>query len=138
MAGQALAASSSQAWAGMGSQAETALNSGWILDQTITSTGGFNTAAAPSTATAFLSSGDGTTGSGNGFWALGRPTKVVHTGGTAYAQVTAASYGAPVTTVTLGLYPSRWHHLALYDRSHLCCGWADVLRADRELASELD
>src|SRR5512143_3233986 len=101
MSGLSIAAASSQAWAAMGSQAEVALNSGWIADQTITSTGGFNTAAAPSTATAFLSSGDGTTCSGNGFWAVGRAAKVVHTGGTAVALVSAASYAAPVTTVTL-------------------------------------
>ena len=60
--------------------------------------------AGPSTATAFLSTGDGTTGSGNGFYALGREARVIHTGGTAYAIVSAASLAAGETTVTLGTF----------------------------------
>lgn len=106
MAGLSIAAPSSDAWAEMGAQAERALNTGWMPDQVITSTGGFSTLAAPSTSTAFLSSGDGTTGSGNGFWALGRTARVVHTGGTAYARISAAAYSTTTlqTTVTLGTF----------------------------------
>ena len=106
MAGPAIAAPSSDAWAAMGSQAEQALATGWILDQAISSTGGLSTVAAPSTSTAFLSTGDGSTGSGNGFWAMGRLARVVHTGGTAYGRVSAAAYSTTAlqTTVTLGTF----------------------------------
>lgn len=97
---------SSEAWPNAGSQAERGLAIGWIFDQTLNSTGGEATNCSPSTATAFLSSGDGTTGSGSSFYALTRKLRVIHAGGTAYCRVTAASYAAPVTTVTVGDFQS--------------------------------
>lgn len=93
---------SSDLWTNAGSQAERSLIAGWAADQYINSTGGFTSNAQPSTATAFLSTGDGTTGSGNSFYTLGRVIRVVHTGGTAYGVVTAASLAGGQTTVTVG------------------------------------
>lgn len=107
MPGQWIVVASSEAWPEAGAQAERALNTGWILDNaSFSSTGGVVTGAGPSTATAFLSTGDGTTGSGNGFYALGREARVIHTGGTAYANVSAAAYSTTTTqtTVTLGTF----------------------------------
>lgn len=103
MAGLAIVQASSDAWPEAGAQAERALNTGWILDQSLTSTGGFTTAAAPSTATAFFSTGDGTTGSGNGFYALRRKVRVVHAGGSAYARVASAAYSTTLLQTTVGL-----------------------------------
>ena len=102
--GQHLVAGSSDLWTNSGSQAERALNSGWILDNYINSTGGYATNAQPSTAVAFLSTGDGTTGSGNSFYALGRTVRVVHTGGTAYGRISASALAGGQTTVTLGTF----------------------------------
>ena len=102
--GQALVLGSSDLWVEGGRQAERALNTGWILDQSLNSTGGFATNAQPSTATAFLSTGDGTTGSGNSFYSLGRTVRVVHTGGTAYARISAAALAGGQTTITLGTF----------------------------------
>lgn len=105
MPGQYVVAGGSEAWPESGAQAERALNTGWVLDNSgISSTGGVVNGAGPSTATAFLSTGDGTTGSGNGFYALGRIARIIHTGGTAYANVSAASLAAGQTTVTLGTF----------------------------------
>lgn len=103
MPGQYIVVASSEAWPESGAQAERALNTGWILDNGggISSTGGVVSGAGPSTAVAFLSTGDGTTGSGNGFYALGRVVRVVHTGGTTIARVSAASLAGGQTTVTI-------------------------------------
>ena len=102
MPGQHIVVASSEAWPEAGAQAERSLNTGWILDNTsFTSTGGVVSNASPSTAVAFLSTGDGTTGSGNGFYALNRRMRVVHAGGTAYGYVSAASLAGGQTTVTM-------------------------------------
>lgn len=105
MPGQWVVVASSEAWPEAGAQAERALNTGWILDNaSFTSTGGVSSNVSPSTFAAFLSSGDGTTGSGNGYYAIGRRLRVVHGGAstdTTYCEVSAAAYGAPVTTVTI-------------------------------------
>lgn len=77
-------------------------NTGWVLDQIIGATGGFTAPLSPSSsAGSFLSTGDGTTGaSGSGFYALGRPLRVVQGATTLYGRVTAASVASGVTTVS--------------------------------------
>ena len=92
---------SSEAWPNSGSQAERGLTEGWLLDVVLNSTGGEVANVSPSTATAFLSSGNGTTG-GTGFYAVARRCRVAHAGGTSYGEVTAASFAAGETTVTFG------------------------------------
>ena len=102
--GQWLVQGSSDLWTNAGSQAERALNLGWIRDQLINSTGGFTTNATPSTAAAFISTGDGTTGSGNSFYALGRRIWVNHGGASTdntYAEISAAALAGGQTTVTI-------------------------------------
>lgn len=106
--GLPLVQGSSDLWVLGGYGAEYSLNRGWLQDYAINSTGGRTTNCAPSTATAFLSTGDGTTGSGNSFYAIGRALQVVHSGGTAYPLVTSASYSTTTlqTTVGLGFFSS--------------------------------
>ena len=103
MPGQHIVQGSSDLWVESGAQAERSLNTGWTLDQYINSTGGLTSNGSPSTATAFLSTGDGTTGSGNGFYALGRRLRVVHTGGTFYGAVGNASLAGGQTTITVAM-----------------------------------
>ena len=104
MPGQHIVQASSEAWPESGAQAERSLNTGWALDQVINSTGGLTTNAGPSSGTAYLSTGDGTTGTGNSFYAIGRTARVVHTGGTAYARVSVATLSSSQTTVTLDTF----------------------------------
>ncbi len=102
MAGEHIVQATSQAWANAGSQAEYNLDRGWLLDQAINSTGGFATSVTVSSGARFLSTGNGTTGTGNSFYTVGRLVRVVHGGGTAYALVSAASTNASSeTAVTL-------------------------------------
>lgn len=92
---------SSQAWASVGSMWSTSFNGGWIADQRIGSTGGFTVNCSPSSSGyTFSSSGDGTTGaSGNGYYALGRPVRIVQDSTTFYGWVASAAVAAGVTTV---------------------------------------
>src|SRR5687768_261654 len=102
MAGQHIAQGSSDAWPEMGAQAERSLNTGWILDQAVNSTGAFTCLCSPSSSGyIFSSSGDGTTGSGNGYYALGRRARVIQDSTTFYSFIASASVAAGVTTVGL-------------------------------------
>lgn len=103
MAGLPSVAGSSQAWAAVGSMWSTSFNGGWIADQSIGSTGGFTVLCSPtSSGYIFSSSGDGTTGaSGNSFYALGRPVRILQNSTTFYGWVASAAVASGVTTVGL-------------------------------------
>ena len=94
--------SSTQGWASVGSMWSTSLNEAWLPEWKVGSTGGFTVPCSPSSSGyIFSSSGDGTTGSGNGFYALGRAVRVVQGASTIYGPVATASVAAGVTTVGL-------------------------------------
>lgn len=108
MPGLAIVQASSEAWPENGAQAERALNTGWILDQRVDGAGGFVTNTSPtSSGLTFQSSGDGTTGSGNGLYTVGRPVRVLQSGSSAYAKVSSASVALGVTTVILGNFSTN-------------------------------
>lgn len=95
----AIVQGSSDLWVNAGSQAEAALNLGYLNDQTINSTGGFTSNAGPSTATAFVSTGDQTS-----YYVPARRLRIVHGGAstdTTYCEVASASFAGGQTTVTV-------------------------------------
>ena len=93
---------SSQGWASIGSMWSTSLNEGWLPEWAIGSTGGFTVPAEPSSSQyIFYSTGDGTTGSGNSFYALGRQSRVVQGSTTFYSFVATALFSSGITTVGL-------------------------------------
>lgn len=98
MAPLATVQASSDAWVAAGSQAEAALNAGYLNDQTINSSGGYTSNCGPSTASAFLSTGDQTS-----YYVAGRRLFVVHGGGNTYGEVLSAAYSTATaqTTVTI-------------------------------------
>ena len=110
MASLATVQGSSNAYASVPNQYADALGSGWILDQRLaTSTGGFVTNTSPtSSGLTFTSSGDGTTGTGTAFYAIGRPVRVLQSGSSAYAKVASASVSLGITTVTLSGFSTNW------------------------------
>lgn len=102
MPGLPTVTNSSQAWASVGSMWSTSLNEGWLPEWKVGSTGGFTVPCSPSSSGyIFTSTGDGTTGSGNGFYALGRAVRIVQGASTIYGNVATASVAAGVTTVGL-------------------------------------
>src|SRR5712692_2713063 len=104
MAGPATVQNSSQGFATIPNQYATALAGGWVLDQRLdsaSSTGGFVVNCSPSSSGgSFSSTGDGSTGTGNGFYAIGRPMRAVQGATTLYAPITAATFSAGITTVS--------------------------------------
>jgi hypothetical protein len=89
------------AWASYIDQSITALNDGWVLDQSGTdATGAFTTRATFATATTFTLVGDQTT-----TYVPGRRLRIVHAGGTTYTEVGTSAFGAS-TTVTIGAVSS--------------------------------
>lgn len=85
------------AWATYVDQAVTALNDGWVLDQTgADATGALTTRATWASATTFTLVGDQTT-----TYVPGRRLRIVHGGGTSYTEVGTSAFGA-TTTVTIG------------------------------------
>ena len=102
MPGLPSVAASSQAWASVGAMWSTSLNEGWLPEWTVGSTGGFTVPCSPSSSGyIFYSTGDGTTGSGNSFYALGRRVRIVQGSTAFYGLIKAASIAAGVTTVSL-------------------------------------
>ncbi|MCR4338329.1 MAG: hypothetical protein NUW01_00420 [Gemmatimonadaceae bacterium] len=102
MPGLPSVAASSQAWASVGSMWSTSLNEAWLPEWVVGSTGGFTVPCEPSSSGyIFSSSGDGTTGSGNSFYALGRAVRIVQGASTIYGPVASASVAVGVTTVGL-------------------------------------
>lgn len=101
--GLAQAQPSSAGWAIMGSQAEIALNSGWIFDQRESGVGTFLTNASPtSSGLTFLSTGDAT-----GLYVIGRAVRVIQAAGTVIATVGQSSFAAGVTTVYLNQFSTQ-------------------------------
>lgn len=90
--------SDTDAWATGAAQPFDALNDGFVPDQVLnTSTGALTTRATFASGTTFTVPGNWVD-----WYPVGRRLKVVHAGGTSYGEVTAVSYSAPNTTVTLG------------------------------------
>jgi hypothetical protein len=88
---------SSEAWPNAGSQAERALNIGFLPDAFLNSTGGETANISPSTATEFTSTGDQTA-----IYTVGRRLRIIHGSAstdTTYAEVASATFGAGITTV---------------------------------------
>jgi hypothetical protein len=102
MPGLPIVQPSSQGWASVGAMWSTSLNEGWIPDVRLGSTGGFTAPVSPtSSAGSFTSTGDGSTGTGNGLYTPGRAVRVVQGGTARYATVFTASFGGGITTVRL-------------------------------------
>ena len=79
---------SSQNWASVMVAWTTAMNTGWLPDYSaIGSTGGFTVALSPFSAGSFYSTGDGTTGSGDSYYKIGRGLRVIQGATTVYDQV---------------------------------------------------
>jgi hypothetical protein len=103
MPGQHIVQASSEAWPEAGAQAERSLNTGWVLDQVVNSTGGLTTNARSINSTSFASTGDGTTGSGNSYYALYRKVRVVQGSTSIYCRVLSSSYSTTTTETTVGV-----------------------------------
>jgi len=93
---------SSDAYATIPTQFSTSLNEGWIPDVTIGATGNMVSNTSPtSSGYTISSSGDGTTGSGNGFYAIGRAVRLVQGATKVYGWVGSASFLGGITTISL-------------------------------------
>ncbi len=95
MAGLPTVQASSQGWASIGTAWSSALNSGWIPDQSIGSTGGFTSRCSPSSSGfGFYSTGDATA-----FYSTGRRL-VIDDGTLHYCEVLSSSSAAVAGSTT--------------------------------------